>query len=330
MSKLLSAGDYRRELGELDAFISMEERLTEQFGSDPAAEVTLNSLRARRDALAAELAGLGDEALPRHELEVVVDGRPVHEHSVELPFLGTFLQKFQNLAQAVTASAAGINTRSGPHRRQLKKVATLRLSAAFPGSFGMRLETPSRELALDDTGSPVHTLSTLLGLLDGEAEEKFLERLAPLSARARSHYKALLRHVEGNGAAVTLRWQGATEVREAGIRPGQAGRLAQRLEGTRVSEKIRTIPGLLDGAVRSKSFFVFIADDGERYEGAVHPSTLGDLRTFYEERCIALITTREAVDLTTGDVRVHHRLERLTPREENSTEVSDQNPRKAK
>ena len=319
MSKLLSAGDYRREIGELDAFISMEEQLSEQLGPDPAAEVTLHSLRARRDALSAQLAELGDEALPRHELEVVVDGRPVHQHAVELPFLSAFLQKLQNLAQAVRASSVGINTRAGPHSKRLQKSGTLRLSAAFAGSFGMRLETPIQELPLDDAGSPAHTFNTLLNLLDGEAEGDFLERLAPLGPRARAHYKALLHHVENSGASVRMRWQGTDKIREAGLRPGQAGRLVQQLERTRTTEQVRTVPGVLDGAVRSKGLFAFIADTGDRYEGTVDPSAIEDLRTFYSEPCLALITTRTVLDLTTGDMRPFHRLERLTAKPETNS-----------
>jgi hypothetical protein len=311
MSRLLSAADYQRELAELDAIIASEEQISAEYGTEPASELLLDSLRSRREALATEMLTLGDEGMPQQELDVIVEGRPVHQHAVEVPFLSKLLEDLQNLVRSIAASASGSASRTGPLTESVRQRAGLRFAASFPGSFGMRIETGEQELDLDDAGSQLHTFGALLDLLNGEQGEDLLGSLTPLNPRARSHYVTLLEHLSASGADVRIRWGTTKGPRTVALRARQARRIADRLTRIAIQESIHSYEGLLDGAMRTRGLFEFHANDGRVFAGEIAPNIPQDLREFFLGPCVALITTRQLRDTTTGDVRIHHRLEQL-------------------
>jgi len=314
MSRLLSAADYQRELGALRGMISEEERITEEYGPDPAAEISLASLRDRYARLSAELDSLGHERATRHELAVVFDGRPVRNHTVDATFLGEALTLLQRVVEAMVASASGLKTRIASLPKRIQNKAGLRVSAAFAGSFGVALETQEEEPSLfEDPTSLGHSIAALLDLVrDVEGTEDLLDIMEPLNARARTRYMELLQHLAQSGADMRIEWPTGSTVRKASISATQARKLQDRLSRVTEAESIKSYRGTLDGALKNRAVFEFKTDDGEVYSGRLGPGVLDQLRQFhYEEPCIATITTREVFDQATGTRRVFHRLERL-------------------
>lgn len=314
MSRLLSAADYQRELGALRGMIAEEERITEQYGPEPAAEIALASMRDRYSRLTAELESLGKSRVERHELAVVFDGRPVHEHSVDATFLGEALTRLQRVLEAMVASASGLKSRMASLPKQIQKKAGLRVSATFAGSFGVALETQEQEPSLfEDPSSIGHSISAFLKLVHGvESSEELLDAMEPLNARARTRYMELLQHLAENGADMRVEWPTGTAVSSASLRASQAKKLKERLSRVSEAESIKSYRGTLDGALKNRAIFEFKTEDGEVYTGRLGPGVLDQLSSFhYEEPCIATITTRIVFDEATGTQRVFHRLERL-------------------
>jgi hypothetical protein len=318
MSKLQSPMDYEREIAELDRLIRLEEAYVEQHGRDFAAELSLHSLRARRESLLEELEALGDERLPQQELAVVFEGRPVHDHAVDATFLSTMLRDLQRVVENIVASAAGSTGRTGRVAQDIRERSTLRFAGSFAGSFGMRLETAAQELALEDTGSIVHTLDQLVRLLESdERTSELLGAIAPLTARARASYMTLLDHLSESRADMRVTWRSARRTRSARLTAQRANRILSKLRHVDEKETLQSYPGILDGAIKTRGFFEFRTEDQRVMAGEIAPNVIPHLRDFFDQPCVALITTREVTDRTTGDRRTFHRLEQLTwPEEE--------------
>lgn len=312
MSKLQSVADYEREIAELDRLIQLEESLAQEHGMDFATELSIQSFRTRRAALEQEMRELGDERMPQHEIAVTFEGRPIHNHTVEAAFLSTMLRDLQRVVESVVASAAGSTGRTGPLAQAVRQRSTLRFAGSFAGSFGMRLETAAQELELDDAGSVAHTVDTLVRLLEsGDDSPRLLEAIAPLTARARANYMSLLDHLRESGAEMRVEWRSTKGPRQARLTATKAERALDKLRRVDEKEYLQSHRGVLDGAIKSRGIFEFRTDDGEVLAGGVAESVIPRLREFFDQPCIALITTREVTDRTTGDTRVYHRLEDL-------------------
>ena len=313
MSKLLSPADYEREIAEVDHLIRLEESSAEQYGRDFAAEISIQSLRARREALVAEMQALGDERMPQQELAVVFEGRPIHNHSVDAGFLSTMLRDLQRVVQNIAASAAGATGRTGPVAHAVRERSTLRFAGSFAGSFGMRLETAAQELDLGDTGSLAYTLDLLVRVLDsGESTPDLLEAMAPLNARARTSYMSLLDHLQESGADMRVMWQSTRGSRRAHLSAKRADRVLSKLKQVEERETLQSYKGVLDGAIKTRGIFEFRTEEDTLIAGEVAPGAIPQLREFFDRECKALITTRTITDRVTGDQKVYHRLEQLT------------------
>ena len=312
MSKLLSSADYQREIAEVDRMIRDEESLSAEHGMDFAAELSLHSLRARRAALLEEMGELGDAAPPPQELAVVFDGEPVHGHSVDATFLSTMLRDLQRVVQNMVASASGATGRSGPVAQRIRERSALRFAGSFAGSFGMRLETATQELGLDDVGSVSQTFDSLVRLLESSEESPdLLDAIAPLNARARASYMALLDHLRESGGEMRVTWRSAKGSRRAGLTAARADRVLSKLRQVDEAETLHSYRGVLDGAIKTRGIFEFRTEDDQVIVGEFAPDVLPRLRQFFDRSCVARITKREVVDRMTGDRRTFYRLEAL-------------------
>lgn len=313
MSKLLSPSDYEREIAEVQRLIRLEESYAEQHGMDFVTEISVQSLQARRQELVDEMEALGDEGMPQQEISVVFDGHPVHKNAVDAAFLSTMLRDLQRVVRNIVASAAGATGRTGPIAGAIRERGTLRFAGSFAGSFGMRLETSARELDLNDAGSITHTLNLLVTLLEsGENTSELFDAIAPLNARARASYIAMLDHLHASGAEMQFAWQTTRGSRRVRLSANRAERVVSKLRQIDETETLQSYRGVLDGAIKTRGIFEFRTEDESIIAGEIAPNVIPRLREFFDQSCIALVTTREITDRITGDKRIHHRLEDLT------------------
>ena len=314
MSRMMSARDFQRELGELRSLIEHEERLTAEYGHDAAAEAVLHSLRNRYESLSNELAQRGNNGMEKQELSVVFEGRPVHGHTVDASFLGTMLQDLQRVVEAMVATSQGVATRKSSLPRAVKNRAALRFAGSFAGSFGMELETAEQELELNDPSSMGTAIKSLVQLLQVGDQDAIIDSLAALNSRGRIRYMELLNDLAKSGATMRVEWPSTKGRVSAALRASQAKKLHERLSHVSEKEWIKSYRGTLDGALKNRGVFEFRTEDDQVFSGRLGPGVLDELRNFhYEEPCIATISTREVVDAVTQDRRQFQRLERLQP-----------------
>lgn len=314
MSKMMSARDYHRELGELKSLIAQEERLTAEFGPDAGAEAVLHSLRNRYEALASEFERLGSDGLEKQELSVVFEGKPVHGHTVDATFLGTMLQDLQRVVEAIVATSHGVLTRTSSLPQAVRKRAALRFAGSFAGSFGMELETVEQELDLGDPAAMGSSIQSLVNLLQVGEQDAVLDSLGALNSRGRVRYMELLSDLAKSGATMRVDWPSTNGRVSASLRASQAKKLHARLSNVSEKEWIRSYRGTLDGALKNRGLFEFRTENDDVFSGRLGPGVMDDLKRFhYEEPCIATISTREVTDAVTQDRRQFHRLERLQP-----------------
>jgi hypothetical protein len=314
MSKMMSARDYHRELGELRSLIEHEERLTADYGPDAASDAVLQSLKSRYDILARELERLGNEGMEKQELSVIFEGRPVHGHTVDASFLGTMLQDLQRVVEAMVATTHGVFTRTSSLPKGVRKRAALRFAGSFAGSFGMELETADQELELGDPSSIGAAIRSLVQLLQVGDDAAIIDSLDALNSRGRIRYMEMLNDLAKSGATMRVEWPSVSGRVSASLRAAQAKKLHDRLSHVSEQEWMKSYRGTLDGALKNRGVFEFRTSENEIFTGRLGPGVLEDLKQFhYEEPCIATISTREVVDAVTQDRRAFHRLEKLRP-----------------
>lgn len=242
----------------------------------------------------------------------------VVNHAVDATFLSTMLRDLQRVVQNIVASAAGSTGRAGPVAQRIRERSTLRFAGSFAGSFGMRLETAAQELGLDDAGSIAQTFDSLVRLLESSDETpELLDAIAPLNARARASYMAMLDHLRESGGEMQVTWRSAKGSRRARLNAARADRVLSKLRQVDETETLRSYEGVLDGAIKNKRVFEFRTTDGQVLAGEFAPDVEPQLRRFFDRGCVALITRRDVVDRVTGDRRTFHRLERLSEPGEN-------------
>lgn len=312
MSRLTSAADYRRELAAVDGLISEQERLAAEYGMDFSTELTIQSLQERRAELAQELANLTDEDLPGHELSLIVRGAPVHEHAVEAKFLGQLLQDMQKLIRALVAAQYGDQRRQGPWHPEVLRRSTLQFTESFAGSFGMTLEAVDEQMELEGHLAVQPAFNDLFGVLTSGLERgAFLESLAPLGPRARSHLRAMLEHLGDAEADLELRWPLVRGEKVARLTRRTAQTLADTLRRIDESEHLETVFGVLEGAILRTGYFEIQKEDGSVIGGRVSQQLQRQIAPHFNRRVKASLIVTTVTDRGTDETRVSYRLVEL-------------------
>lgn len=312
MSRLMSAADYQREIAEAEGMLRSEREMVERYGRDAASELAMTTWQNRINELRRELEAVGDAGLPTQELSLRFEGRPVHGHSVEVPFIATALRNFQSIVTASVGSALGRMARSGRFNESLRNQSTLRLVETFPGSFGLHLETSDEQLELSGSNFIAEAVDSLMDLMTAEGDEAVFEALEPFDARAVVNYRRFLEHLKANRADMEVSWHSVAGAQSVRLTAERAGSISRRLaQFKKTEERAEWIQGRLDGAIKTKGFFQFITHAGLILSGNVAKSVLDRLREYYDRECEAFVTTVVVTDAATGDVKTWHRLDDL-------------------
>jgi hypothetical protein len=312
MSRLMSAADYQREIAEAEGMLATEHQMLERYGFDAASELALTTWQNRINQLKRELEEIGDAGLPTQELSLRFEGRPIHGHSVEVPFIATALRNFQSIVTASVGSAVGRMARSGRFSESLRTITTLRLVDTFQGSFGVHLETSEEQLELSGENFIAEAVDSLMHLMTAEGDETVFEALGPFDARAVVNYRRFLEHLKANQADLEVSWYSVSGTQKIRLTAERAGRISRRLaQFKKTEQRAAWVPGRLDGAIKTSGFFQFITEGNQTISGDVAKSVLDRLREYYDRECEAFVTTLVVTDAATGEVKTWYKLEDL-------------------
>ncbi len=178
----------------------------ERFGNpDFASQIGLQSICLHQNLLLDELKA--SEMLESGtDVELILDGDPVVQHSVQASFLGNFLAKVQSLVNAMAQAVTSTPTARGPLPGNIVAENRLMISAEFvPSSFGVRCTLPTKEdlgLILEPVSRAV--LESISELLSDNLPSEDLAGLVS-HARVKQQYFELLDILAKNGANVRVR-----------------------------------------------------------------------------------------------------------------------------
>jgi hypothetical protein len=252
-----SVSEIRRQLADL----AEVRRVAESYGTpDFASQVGLESLTLHQESLHEELRA-AEMLESGTAIELVLDGDPVTQHSIQASFLGTFLAKVQYLVNAMAQAMTSVPTARAPLPRNIVAENRLMVSAGFvPSSFGIRCSLPSRE-ELEQLYEPVSqdVVDAISEFLSDDLPPENLTGLLS-HARVKKHYFELLEILAKNGANLKVR----TKNRPYGVKlhTRQARERVEWLELLQTTEERFTFSGILIGGnIETARFELKVGDE---------------------------------------------------------------------
>ncbi len=207
----------------------------------------------REELRAAEMLESGSAA------ELVLDGDPVRDHTIQASFLGAMLTKVQQLVNAFAQVMTSVPTARAPVPRNVVAENRLMVAGWAPSSFAVRLRLPTKEELgqIYDTESQ----SVLEGVADLLAEQVPSQRTVEWVShpRVKKHYYEFLEAVAKQGAVVKLRT--LRNPFGVAVTARQARDRVEWLDMLLVRENPLTLSGILVGGSIETGRFDLRADD---------------------------------------------------------------------
>jgi hypothetical protein len=241
------------------------------------------------------------------EFEIRLVGERVHEESIEVSFLGRFLDELQATLNAVGQSImfGSLVSQKGRFRVDVLDASSLRMVATQPGSFVIGLEGPERDRQLsfldDDEADALPVLdeaiSRVLDVIDvaendvaGEGMTRALGELG--GERPLKKLIKLAGLMASNGTSTVLidRSPFSSAVRESTLTSAGARRLETILSRTHSSTESLRVEGRLTG-VRWKSgvFDLEPLDEGDAISGRIASELRDDVRAVFDRPVVTTI-----------------------------------------
>jgi hypothetical protein len=260
-----------------------ERGFAEQSGLRPT---HVGLLREQRDRLLGE-AGFDSAtgALGTVNLDLVLDGPSIVDHSASISMLGSLFVSFQSTVTAVAQALEGTPTTAGQVAGYITAATQLRSLAAYPSSYGLHLVGPDTSMpgweqgalpiqptaeslpsAVSTSGLLPDAIGALLDItdlaqpevLDG-TPEPLMERLVPLGQRALGHLASLAGTLATYDANLKMTWQPeTTNARSGSLSASAAVRLKSLSEGVQFGDADqRRIEGeLVEASLRRGSVMI--------------------------------------------------------------------------
>ncbi len=246
-----------------------------------------------RSELAEALAG---------DLELSLDGFPVEDHRISLPYFNRVTESLQAAYRAVyRALSADGRLRRGE--------ANLSIAGTGPGSFRVSLKAPPAQLVLLDEPMIDRAMAVIIDLLQAAAGGTALNRASDWAAIATEpEVRAMIRvssALASSQGTTRLRWRGTQGVETTvELRPAAAVALAVALSGT-TGREIITVTGHLEMAQEQPPRVrVRTADD--EHLASVTPEMLDRVKAllFDDVRATLVIEMRTSPTSGSPDTRI--------------------------
>ncbi|MHB8246132.1 MAG: hypothetical protein ACYDGN_12415 [Acidimicrobiales bacterium] len=237
MNSLRSASQIRHDLATAVEY-------QQKYSSRPSDDPLVKQMRSANDAEIEKLRAELHDALSG-VLEVALDGAPVEDHRVTVPYLNRVLESIQSTYRAILRSLS-----EDKHLRRGE--ATLSVAGTGPGSFRVALAIPPTQLELLDDPMADRALGTIVTLLaaaqagtSGEVGRQWAETQDETAVRSMIRLSASLASSRGT---TRLRLTRTSGVEELVVVTSEAARdLAMSLAG-QAGREVITVTGHLEMA----------------------------------------------------------------------------------
>lgn len=215
-----------RPTNQIAAELAEAEALADRY---PSAATSDPFLAAMRDQNEAEVQRLREElrSAASGDLQVSLDGKPVEDHSVSLPFLNRVTSELQSVYRSLARSESD----DGAARRE---ETGLVLAGTGPGSFRLELRVPGGQMELLRPSLADRVMETMLQLLSAPVTEgayaaEWAQRVDESAVRAVIRLTSAL---ASSGGTTQLRWRSARdEETTVALSATQARSIAAALAG---------------------------------------------------------------------------------------------------
>jgi hypothetical protein len=260
------------------------------LGSAPEDDVLgRRSLKARRDALARELATLTAQVQSSAHAAVYFGGAPVvGSHGIHATFASRALANYEDFVTKIWGQRQhGALPVSGPVRDRHE--ARLHITGIVHGSFGFELaelEGPNQ-----GEGAPLRDavdLATRAIIAAGESDDALADAAEDLDGRAFAALREFFTVLKKAGASVRV----VTDDLDRSLDVSAVLAAAERTQGTLTEEQDVPLRGEFLGVLPERRIFEFRRDDGTVLRGRVSEEMpLADIRdlnpNWSSKRCVA-------------------------------------------
>lgn len=243
------------------------------------------------------------------DLEISLDGRPVEDHRVSLPYFNRVTQSLQAAYRAIFRSFTTDNSlRRGD--------AILSIAGTAPGSFRVTFKAPPEQLDLLNEPTTDRAMVELLNILsagergDAEFPRAWIERADEPAVRAMIRVAAAL---AGSHGRTSFRWRSASGVELiVSLTAERARALATSLAGA-LGREIVQVVGHLSMASDDPPRVRIRTDDDEYLADVVSEDLLDVVKEVLFNQIRATIVVDMTTSPTTGQPRTKRELIDLEP-----------------
>lgn len=219
---------------ELDTARALRDKYSGKTFTDPFAIRMREGNEREINELETEL-----RAASAGDLEVSLDGDPVEDHRVTLPYFNKVTESLQAAVRAVYRSLK-------PDGSLGRGEAVLAIAGTGPGSFKVSLVTPPQQLDLLEQPLIDQALASIVGLLQAAGQANERELLAGWASRAAEpSLRAMIRlasALAGSRGITSVRWRDTGGREQTATVPASSARaLAEALAGQTGREVIEVV-----------------------------------------------------------------------------------------
>lgn len=301
MTSLRSAAEIRHDLVTAVAY-------QEKYSSRPSDDPLVRQMRSTNDAEIERLQAELRDAMSG-VLEVALDGAPVEDHRVTVPYLNRVLESIQSSYRSVLRS---LSQDQHLHRGE----ATLSVAGTGPGSFRVALSIPPTQLELLDDPVADRALSMIVTLLAAaeagtaaEVGRTWAETQDETSVRSMIRLSASLASSRGTTRLRLTRASGAEQF--VTVTSDAARDLAMSLAG-QAGREVITVTGHLEMA-QDRPPKVRVRTPDDDYLAVVPDELLDQVKSLLFDTVQATLVIDMKTSATTGSPDVDIELMDLEP-----------------
>ncbi|HTX01356.1 MAG TPA: hypothetical protein VMD59_21405 [Acidimicrobiales bacterium] len=287
MNRIRSVAEIR-----LDLDTALEYR--RRYSTRPSVDPLVTEMRVANEVEIARLEAELKTALSG-TLEISLDGQPIQDHHIAVPYLSRVLDSLQSVFRAAM--------RSLDEGRVRRADATLAVTSTAPGSFRVALATPPTQLRLDGEPLSDRALEMILDLLSAAAESRatevartWAEQSDEAAVRSMTRFAATLASSRGTTHLRVVRAHDSDRL--VRVTANAARDLAVALAGE-AGREIITVVGHLQMA-QDEPRRARIRTDDDEYLARIRDDQLDLVKSLLFEQVSATLVIDMRTSVTTG------------------------------
>jgi hypothetical protein len=252
-------------------------------------------------------------------LDVILDGRPTANNTINVEFLARFLTSLQNAATSVGQAMTGEPTRRGAIPADIRQATALSVAATFAGSFGLHITAtevaPSVDILEDEQTVLERSVSSILETVNAAVagdNDVLQQKAASLGPRAFSGVRSLIQLLAGEEVTASIEWRSPSLQLTASLTPSQLSRAGESMAVTAVTQHDMVIVGRLVGASLVRGRFELETPNGVVLSGPVEPELVERMQNYFNQDCQATLRVTTVRSIPDGTESLSYTLLDLT------------------